>query len=140
MNAVKNFTTIFLGVELDTCVGSCNALNDLSKKPYVSNKTEDLYLSLFNMIRRINERKAFTKHISCKCKCKWEKDYIWNPSTCGCENGKYLGSVMDDSAIMRDEVIQSYDKETKTVPTNFNEKKKNLWNAELLYFTCIFIK
>ena len=31
---------------------------------------------------------------------------------------------MDDSAIMRDEVIQSYDKETKTVPTNFNEKKK----------------
>ena len=31
---------------------------------------------------------------------------------------------MDDSAIMCDEVIQSYDKETKTVPTNFNKKKK----------------
>ena len=134
MNAVKNFTTIFLGVELDTCVGSCNALNDLSKKPYVSNKTEDLYLSLFNMIRRINERKAFTKHISCKCKCKWEKDYIWNPSTCGCENGKYLGSVMDDSAIMRDEVIQSYDKETKTVPTNFNEKKKKSVKRRIVIF------
>ena len=30
---------------------------------------------------------------------------------------------MDDSAIMCDEVIKPYDKETKTIPTNFNEKK-----------------
>ena len=29
---------------------------------------------------------------------------------------------MDDSAIMCHEVIQSYYEETKTVPTNFNEK------------------
>ena len=29
---------------------------------------------------------------------------------------------MDDSVIMCDEIIESYDKETKTVPTNFNEK------------------
>ena len=29
---------------------------------------------------------------------------------------------MDDSAVMCDEVIESYDKETKTVPTNFNKK------------------
>ena len=25
-------------------------------------------------------------------------DYIWNPATCSCENGKYLSSIMDDSA------------------------------------------
>ena len=25
-----------------------------------------------------------------------EKDYIWNPSTCSCKNGKYLASIMDD--------------------------------------------
>ena len=31
---------------------------------------------------------------------------------------------MDDSAIRCDEVIESYDKETKTVPTNFNEKNR----------------
>ena len=31
---------------------------------------------------------------------------IWNPATCHCENGKYLA--------------------TKTIPTNFNEKKHNL--------------
>ena len=30
---------------------------------------------------------------------------------------------MDDSVIMCDEVTESYDKETKTIPTNFIEKK-----------------
>ena len=28
------------------------------------------------------------------------KKIVWNPSTCNCENGKYLASIMDDSAIM----------------------------------------
>ena len=30
---------------------------------------------------------------------------------------------MDDSAIMCDKVIESYDEETKTILTHFNEKK-----------------
>ena len=63
----------------------------------------------------------------CRCECKkrhvCEKDYIWNPATCSCENGKYLASIMDDSAITCDQVIESNDEETKTIPTNFNEKK-----------------
>ena len=33
------------------------------------------------------------------------KDYIWNPSTCSNENGKYLANVMDASAINCDEMI-----------------------------------
>ena len=48
-----------------------------------------------------------------------EKDYIWNPATCSCKNIKYLASIIDNSVIMCDEIIE----ETKTVPTNFNEKK-----------------
>ena len=28
-----------------------------------------------------------------------EKDYIWNPGICICENGKYLASIMDDSVM-----------------------------------------
>ena len=60
--------------------------------------------------------------MSIKCKkihiC--EKDYLWNPAACNYENGKCLASSMDDSAFMCDEVIKSYDKEIKTVPTNFN--------------------
>ena len=35
--------------------------------------------------------------------------YIWNHISCSCENGKYLASIMDDSAIMSDEIIESYD-------------------------------
>ena len=31
---------------------------------------------------------------------------------------------MDDSAITCDEVIESYDEETKTIPTDFNERKE----------------
>ena len=30
---------------------------------------------------------------------------------------------MDDSAITCDEIIESYARETKTLPTNFNDKK-----------------
>ena len=33
------------------------------------------------------------------------KNYVWNLSTCNCENGKYLASIMDDSAIICDEII-----------------------------------
>ena len=44
-------------------------------------------------------------------------------TTCSCENGKYLASIMDDSAITCDEIIGSYDEETKAILINFNEKK-----------------
>ena len=124
-------------------------------------KTEDLSLSVLNMITGINESKTLTKYVSCECKCKFngrkcnsdqwwnnnkyqcdrkkchacEKDYVWNPATCSCENEKYLASIVDDSVIMCDEVIESYDEETKTIPTNFNGKKTTCKTC----FTCIFI-
>ena len=59
-------------VKLDRCVGSCNTLNDLSNKVCVPNKTEDLNLSVFNMITGKNESKTLTKLISCNCKCKFD--------------------------------------------------------------------
>ena len=137
-------------VKLYRFLGSCDTLNDLSNKVCVPNKTEGLILSMLNMITGINEQKTLTEHISCECKFKFdvrkcnsvqkwnndkcqyeckkhticEKDYIWNPATCSCENGKYLASVMDVSLITCDEIIESCDKETKTIPTNFNEKKQ----------------
>ena len=50
---------------------------------------------------------------------------------------------MDDSAVTCDEPIgaeaKSKNKETKTIPTNFNEKKYNLLNLKFVYFTCLFI-
>ena len=57
-------------VKLDRYVGSYNTLKDLSNKVCIPNKTEDLNLSVFNMIAGINESKTLTKHISCECKCK----------------------------------------------------------------------
>ena len=94
------------------------------------------------MITGISESKTLTKHISCeykgkfnsrkcnsnqwwnndKCQCECkkrhicEKDYIWNPTTCSCGNGKCLATIIDDSAIICDEIIESYDKEIKTIP------------------------
>ena len=39
------------------------------------------------------------------------KKIVWNPDTCNCENEKYLASIMYDSAIVYDEVIESYAQE-----------------------------
>ena len=148
-------------VKLDICVGSCNTLDDLSNKGCVPNTTEDLNLRAFKMITGINESKTSTKHISCECKCRFdgrkcnsdqwwnndkcrceckkrhvcEKDYIWNPTTCICKDGKYLASIMDDSAITCDE---SYDEETQNITTNFNVKKTTC-ELQKLYIFFAFI-
>ena len=116
------------------------------------------------MITGINESKTLTKHISCECKCKFdgknhicEKNYIWNPATCSCENDKYLASIIDDSLITHDEMIdanaeaKSYDEETKTIPKNIIYQTKSfyillaflliaiaLWIAVTIY--CYLIK
>ena len=59
-------------IKLDKCVGSCTGINELSNKVCVPNKTEDLNLSVLNMITGINESKTLSKHISCECKCKFD--------------------------------------------------------------------
>ena len=92
-----------------------------------------------------NESKIWTKDVSCKFKCKFnegkcnsdqnwnndkcwfeykkhhlcEKDYIWNLASCSCKNGKYLASIIGNSLIPCDKIIE---KEKKAVPANFNEK------------------
>ena len=76
-------------VKLDRYSESCNTSNDLSIKICVPNKTEDLNLSVFNMITGINESKTLTKHISCECKCKFEEtkcksNQWWDNNKCQC--------------------------------------------------------
>ena len=77
------------------------------------------------MITGINKLKILTKHISCKCKCKfdgrkcnsnqkwnnnkyrceckknhiYEKDFIWNLATCSYKYSKYLASFIYNSVI-----------------------------------------
>ena len=99
------------------------------------------------MIAGINESKILTKHIPCECKykfsgwqwnanekwnndicwCEWkkskehnayQKDYIWNPASCSCENVKYLASTIDDSVITSDEVVNDAESVSANIPTN----------------------
>ena len=60
--------------------------------------------------------------VSVKKRHVCENGYIWNPDTCSCENGKYLASNMDNSAIICDKGIES-EEETKTVPANLMKRK-----------------
>ena len=59
-------------VNLDRCVGSCNALNGLSNKVCVLNETHNLNLSVFNIIAGKNESEILTKHVSCGYKFEFD--------------------------------------------------------------------
>ena len=77
----------------------------------------------------------------------WEKEKVWNPSTCPCENGKYLESIIDDSVVICDKIkevtktvpIKAITK--KTFPTNFNIEKITckIENRKFIYFTHHFL-
>ena len=76
-------------VKLDRCIGSCNTLNDVPNKVCVPNKTEDLNLTVLNMITGINESKTITKNISYKCKCRFDgkkcnSNQRWKHDKCRC--------------------------------------------------------
>ena len=115
--------------------------------------------SICSIITGINEPKALTKHIPCNWKCKFhgkecnsnenwnkekywckcknpkdyyecEKDYICNPATGICENGRYAGSVTDNSVITCDEIRD----ETKTVSIKSTSTKSNSKNSYILLF------
>ena len=57
-----------------------------------------------------------------------EKDYIWNSDICSFENGKYVGSFIDESLITNDEMIDT----TKSILTKTVPMKSNLKNFHIL--------
>ena len=63
-------------VKLDRSVASFNTFNDLSNEVCAPNETEDLNVSVCNMITVIHESKILTKHTSCKCKCKFDEQNV----------------------------------------------------------------
>ena len=87
----------------------CNTLNDPSNREHVRNKTECNY-------------KNTKKHHAC------EKDYFWSSARCSSKNGKYLKSIIDDSVIMCDEIIE----ETETM-------KKATCKTKKVYFLLAFL-
>ena len=53
---------------------------------------------------------------------------------CSCENGKYTGSIINNSLIICDEIIGT----TKIVPANFNEIKVAC-KAKKFYISLVFL-
>ena len=72
---------------------------------------------------QINRGITMNANVECKKHYLCENDYLWRFVTYICENKNYLASNMNDSTIICDEIKKSHDKEIKTNPTNFNEKK-----------------
>ena len=72
-------------------------------------------------VTKINGEVTINVNVSGKIIIYVKKDHIWNPATCSCKNRKYLASIIDDSVIMCDEIIDMdagsklCDKETKTL-------------------------
>ena len=92
--------------------------------------------------RQCNSNQKWNNN-KCWCKCKFQKNimcvkknYIWNPRTCCCENGKYVISIIDDLMSSCDEII----KETKIIPTKtVTAKSTSVIFCILLIFLLITI-
>ena len=145
-------------VTLDRCVEICNSLSNLFNKvcvkktrfkskhvkhnyrnKWIKNIKKKYIMQIkfkFNGKNTIQINNGRTINVDVTVKnVMYLKKIVWNPVTCSCENEKYLASIMDDSAIICDKVIdantkaklndkaKSNDEETKTVPTHFHEKK-----------------
>ena len=140
-------------VNLDRYGGSCNTFDDLSNKVCVPNGTEDLKLHVFNMTTGINELKTLARCISWKWKCNFDgrkfnlnqkrnndkcrrdlknqkehrmcrKSYFWNPTACTCKNDKYAGSIIGDSVVICNEIIEeTKSTSTETIPTRSTSTK-----------------
>ena len=61
-----------------------------------------------------------------------------NHSVRSCKNRKYVASIMDNSAITSDEIIESYDEETETIQTNFSENKAT-GKTQNFYILLVFL-
>ena len=59
-------------ISIDWCHGSFHIAEDPCGRACVPNKTEDVNLRVFNIIKEINESKSLVNHISCRCKCKFD--------------------------------------------------------------------
>ena len=123
----------------------CNTLDDISGRICVPIKTEDVDLSVLNLITGINESKTLWNinhanvnvnlmiehifqiksgikiNVDVNVKTRKEcsvcgKDYISNPTTCTCENDKYLRSIIGDSTKTTS---------SQTISISFNGRKVN---------------
>ena len=93
------------------------------------------------MVKNVIQIKGeITINVSVSAKNPWKnheykKDYIWNPVKCICKTGEYLESIIGNSVIGSNEVTEM----TRTIPSNFKEKKTTCKLKKFLYFTHFLI-
>ena len=101
-------------VSLDKYNGICNAVDDLSTKICVSNKTKN-----------VSTRK--------NVKSTRKKDHSWNLSACTLVNSRYLKSVIDNSVTVWNETINVTDSVSINVTNIISTEVTNKMNCCILY-------
>ena len=98
--------------------------HDYRKKMYQSPYYANINLSLIKEnVTQIKSRMMIHIDASLKIRKKnhrvCKKDYIFNPATYNSKNGKYLGSIINDSVITSHEITET----AKAVTTETSRKK-----------------
>ena len=93
-------------ISLDRYDGSCNTIGQISGRMCIPNKTGEIKLKVFNMIKQTSKLKTLYKDISCNCGCKFDAgkcDSVekWNQVKCQCECRKPMKhSVFKDNCAL----------------------------------------
>ena len=93
-------------ISLDRYDGSCNTIGQKSGRIRIPNKTGEIKLKVFNMIKQTSKLKTLCKDISCNCGCKFDAgkyDSVekWNKVKCQCECRKPMKqSVCKDNCAL----------------------------------------
>ena len=106
-----------LNISLDECNRSCNAVDDLFTKICVQSKKKDVSIKVFNLIISRNETETLVKHVSGKVTSIAQhvihttNEIMIHGSASGkvkiSANCKYLKSIVDNSVIICDEIINA---------------------------------
>ena len=84
----------------------------------VASVTQIKSIIMINVNVSANSQKNFT------CAKIYIYIYIWNTATCSFEKGKHSGSIIDDSVIMRDEIINAAKIVSKNINSSMSSIKK----------------
>ena len=77
-------------IEINTCSGSCNNINDPYEKLCVADVAKNINVKVFDLMSRTNETRHTEWHETCKCKCSLDASICnnkqrWNNDKCRCE-------------------------------------------------------
>ena len=92
-----------------------------------ANVNVTLMIDKYNLNQKWNKHRWESKNLKDHHVC--ENNYIWDPATCSFENDKHLKSIIDNSVIMCDEIIEKTKNTsiktilTKSISMKINSKK-----------------